>query len=162
VATIDAGAVELGQGQAHARAPHTLKGSLAQTAGDRDRAHAETDAHVRDGSQVHYQLGQVLADKAIDLFVIAAPGSPHGPHTPSRPEAGKHVLSTTPIPPTIEACAPITRVTKRIGLNHQPGNQVRSPLCLQGAIPLANQGVSGDIVHSEGKYPRDMGDVLAQ
>jgi predicted dehydrogenase len=162
VPTINVGVVGLGQGRAHARAFQALEGSRVLAVCDLDRRLAEETARDLEVPRVYGELEQALADRDLDLLVIATPDHLHGRHAIDALEAGKHVLSEIPMAPTIAECERIVALTRTSGLKYLMGNQVRYAHCLQDVKRLAADGAFGDIFYGEGEYLHDMDDVMSR
>ena len=160
--TIAVGVVGLGQGRAHARAFQALAGSRVLAVCDLDRRLAEEAARELEVPRVYDDLEQVLADREVDLVVIATPDHLHGRQAIAALEAGKHVLSEIPMALTIADCERIVALTRRSGLKYQMGNQVRYAHCLQDARRLTADGAFGEIFYGEGEYLHDMGDIMSR
>jgi predicted dehydrogenase len=162
VSTINVGVVGLGQGRAHARAFQTLDGSRVVAVCDLDRHLAERTAREFEVPRVYGKIEEFLADREVDLVVIATPDHLHGRHAIAALEAGQHVLSEIPMALTIEECQRIVSLTRASGLKYQMGNQVRYAHCLQDAKRLAARGDFGEIFYGEGEYLHNMEDVMSR
>ncbi len=158
--TINVGVVGLGQGRAHARAFQALDGSRVLAVCDLDRRLAEEVARELEVPRVYGDLEPALADRDLDLVVVATPDHLHGRHAIAALEAGKHVLSEIPMAPTIAECERIVALTRTSGLKYQMGNQVRYAHCLQDARRLVAEGAFGEIFYGEGEYLHHMDDVM--
>jgi predicted dehydrogenase len=128
---------------------------------DSDAALAERVAREQGILRHHAEYEQMLADRAVELVVIATPDHLHGQHAIMALEAGKHVLSEIPMAPTIAECDAIVALAERRGLKYQLGNQVRYAACLQDVRRLIAAGDLGDIFYGEGEYLHDMADIVA-
>ncbi|MGH2559438.1 MAG: Gfo/Idh/MocA family protein [Thermomicrobiales bacterium] len=159
---IKVGVAGLGQGRAHARAFQSLGGSRVVAVCDRDRQLAERATQEMEVPCAYGDLDDMLADRDVDLVVIATPDHMHGRHAIAALEAGKHVLSEIPMALTIEECERIVALTRASGLKYQMGNQVRYAHCLQDAKRLAAEGAFGEIFYGEGEYLHNMADVMSR
>ncbi|MGH2534832.1 MAG: Gfo/Idh/MocA family protein [Thermomicrobiales bacterium] len=157
---IRVGVIGLGQGRAHTRAFQTIDDSRVVAICDRDRQLAERAARELEVPRAYGDLDAILADREVDLVVIATPDHLHGRHAIAALEAGKHVLSEIPMALTVEECRRILTLTHASGLKYQMGNQVRYAHCLQDAKRLAGEGVFGEIFYGEGEYLHTMKDVM--
>jgi predicted dehydrogenase len=160
-ATIGVGVVGLGQGQSHLRAFQLLDGTRVVAVCDLDAALAERVARERGVARHYRHVEQLLADREVDLVVIATPDHLHGQQAIAALEAGKHVLSEIPMALTIDECARIVALTDRHGLKYHLGNQVRYAFCLRDVQRLIAAGEFGDIFYGEGEYLHDMPDIVA-
>lgn len=158
--TIGVGVVGLGQGQSHLRAFQLLDGARVVAVCDLDAALAERVARERNVPRHYPHYEQVLADRDVDLVVIATPDHLHGQQAIAALEAGKHALSEIPMALTIEECARIVALTDRTGLKYQLGNQVRYAFCLQDVQRLIAAGEFGEVFYGEGEYLHDMADIV--
>ena len=160
MAAIGVGIVGLGQGQAHLQAFQRFEEARVVAVCDADAALAERVARVR-GVPAHYaQYERLLADRAVEVVVIATPDHLHGRHAIMALEAGKHVLSEIPMAPTIEECRAIVALTDRSGLKYHLGNQVRYAFCLRDVQRLIAEGAFGEVFYGEGEYLHDMADIV--
>lgn len=155
------GIVGLGQGRSHLRAFGLLDGARVVAVCDADAALAERVAR-EDGVAAHYaDYERLLANRAVDLVVVATPDHLHGRQAIMALEAGKHVLSEIPMALTIAECATIVALAARRGLKYHLGNQVRFAPCLHDVQRLIADGAFGEVFYGEGEYLHDMGDIVA-
>ena len=149
---VQVGIVGLGQGRSHLRAFQALPGSRVVAVADR-KAELRARVAAEHGIARSYRdLDELLADKAVDLVVIATPDHLHGRHVLCALQAGKHVLSEIPMATTIDECREIIALTDKTGLKYQMGNQVRYAHCLQDVARLLAAGDLGDVFYGEGEY----------
>ncbi len=149
---INVGVIGLGQGVSHLRAFQSLPDCRVVAVCDRKADLRERVAADYGIDQRYDELDQLLADKRVDLVVIATPDHLHGRHVLQALEAGKHVLSEIPMATTIDECREIIAATDRTGLKYQMGNQVRYAHCLQDVARLLAAGDLGQIFYGEGEY----------
>lgn len=154
------GILGLGQGRSHLRAFQVSAGSRVVAVCDRDAALAERVARELGMPRVYGDYEQLLADRGVDIVVVATPDHLHGRHAIMALEAGKHVLSEIPMATTIEECARIVALTDRTGLKYQMGNQVRYAFCLQEVARQIAAGDFGEVFYGEGEYLHHMGDIV--
>ena len=159
--TIRVGVVGLGQGRSHLRAFQFLEGSRVVAVCDQNQPLAARVAQEMEVERVYTDIGDLLADREVDLVVVATPDHLHGPHAIQSLEAGKHVLSEIPMAPTLDECRRIVELTDRTGLKYQMGNQVRYAFCLRDAQRLIVGGDLGEIFYGEGEYLHDMADIVS-
>jgi predicted dehydrogenase len=76
-------------------------------------------------------------------------------------EAGKHVLSETPMATTLPEVERIIALTERTGLKYHMGNQVRWAYCLQDVQRMIAGGDLGEVFYGEGEYLHDMEDIAS-
>lgn len=158
---IGVGVVGLGQGQSHLRAFQLLDGARVVAVCDLDAALAERVARDQGIARHYRQFEHLLADRAVDLVVLATPDHLHGQQAIAALHAGKHVLSEIPMALTIDECAQIVALTDRHGLKYHLGNQVRYAFCLCDVQRLIAAGDFGEIFYGEGEYLHDMPDIVA-
>lgn len=157
---IRVGVLGLGQGRSHLRAFQVSAGSRVVAVCDSDQSLAERVAREMDVPRVYADYAQLLADRAVDLIVVATPDHLHGAHTILALEAGKHVLSEIPMTLTLEECRQIIALTDRSGLKYQMGNQVRYAFALQDVARRIAAGRFGELFYGEGEYLHGMDDVV--
>lgn len=159
--TIRVGVVGLGQGRSHLRAFQVQEGCRVVAVCDQQEQLARRVAQEMAVERVYTRLDDLLADRAIDLVVVATPDHLHGSHAIAGLEAGKHVLSEIPMATTLEECRRIIELTDRSGLKYQMGNQVRYAFCLQDVQRLIAAGELGEIFYGEGEYLHEMADIVS-
>lgn len=157
---IGVGILGLGQGRSHLQAFHALDASRVVAVCDVDG-----DLRTRVGQQFgidrqYSDYEQLLADKEIDVVVVATPDHLHGQHAIMALEAGKHVLSEIPMATTLGECQRIVELTDRTGLKYHMGNQVRYAFCLQDIQRMLANGELGEVFSGEGEYLHAMGDIV--
>lgn len=154
--TIRVGVVGLGQGRTHLHAFHALDGVEVVAVADLNAELRERIAAEYGVARRYETVDALLADKTVDLVVIATPDHLHGTHAIQALEAGKHVLSEIPMATTVEECRQIVAITDRTGLKYHMGNQVRYAHCLQDIHRLIAAGHLGEIFYGEGEYLHNM------
>ena len=154
------GVVGLGQGQSHLRAFQLLAEARVVAICDSDAALAERVAQERNVARHYATYEQLLADREVELVVVATPDHLHGQQALLALEAGKHVLSEIPMALTIAECDAIATLAERRGLKYHLGNQVRYAACLQDVRRLIAVGDMGEIFYGEGEYLHDMADIV--
>lgn len=159
--TLGVGVVGLGQGQSHLRAFQLLDGARVVAVCDLDAALAERVAREQGVPRHYTHVEHLLADRDVNLVVIATPDHLHGQQAIAALAAGKHVLSEIPMALTIDECARIVALTDRHGLKYHLGNQVRYAFCLRDVQRLIAGGDFGEIFYGEGEYLHDMPDIVA-
>ena len=157
---IGVGVLGLGQGRSHLRAFQGSGGCRVLAVCDADEALAERVGHEMEVPRRYTAYEQLLADKNVDLVVIATPDHVHGRHALMALDAGKHVLSEIPMATTIDECRQIIEMTDRTGLKYHMGNQVRYAFCLQDARRLIAEGAFGEVFYGEGEYLHNMKEVI--
>ena len=158
---IRVGVLGLGQGRSHLRAFQVLEGSRVVAVCDANETLAERVSRDMNVPRRYAAYEQLLADREVDLVVVATPDHLHGQHAIMALEAGKHVLSEIPMAATIEECRRIVELTGRTGLKYHMGNQVRYAFCLQDVRRLLAQGALGEVFYGEGEYLHEMEDIMA-
>lgn len=106
---IRVGVLGLGQGRSHLRAFQVLEGSRVVAVCDANEALADQVCRDVEVPCRYSAYEQLLADREVDLVVVATPDHLHGQHAIMALEAGKHVLSEIPMAVTIEECRRIVR-----------------------------------------------------
>ena len=160
MAEIGVGILGLGQGCSHLRAFQVSPGSRVVAACDLDRPLAERVGREMGVPRIYADYEQLLADRAVDLVVVATPDHLHGEHAIRALEAGKHVLSEIPMALTLDECARIVALTDRSGLKYQLGNQVRYAFVLQDVARRIAAGAFGEVFYGEGEYLHAMDDIV--
>ncbi len=153
------GILGLGQGKSHLQAFQAVEGSRVVAVCDQDAALAQRVAQQFEVGQIYTDYEQLLADKTVDIVVVATPDHRHGQHAIMALAAGKHVLSEIPMATTLNEVQQIIALTDRSGLKYHMGNQVRYAFCLQDVQKLIAQGEFGDVFYGEGEYLHDMEDI---
>jgi predicted dehydrogenase len=157
---IGVGILGLGQGKSHLQAFQVTGGSRVVAVCDLDEPLAQRVAQTFDVPRWYVDYEHLLADKVVEIVVVATPDHMHGEHAIMALEAGKHVLSEIPMAVTLEACRRIIDLTDRAGLKYHMGNQVRYAFCLQDVHRLIADGAFGDVFYGEGEYLHAMGDIV--
>ena len=110
--------------------------------------------------QSNTEWKKLAEQKNIDLVIIATPWSLHAPMAIYCMENGKHVASEVPISTTIEDCWKIIKTseeTKRHCIMMENCNYNEEELWI---LNMIQDGVFGDITHSEGAYLHDLRGLL--
>lgn len=154
------GILGLGQGKSHLQAFQAIDGSRVVAACDVDPHLRARVAQQFEVERQYDSYEQLLADKSVEIIVVATPDHLHGQHAIMALEAGKHVLSEIPMATTLEECRRIIELTDRTGLQYHMGNQVRYAFCLQDIQRMIARGDLGEIFSGEGEYLHEMGDIV--
>jgi predicted dehydrogenase len=160
VSQLRVGVVGLGQGMSHLRSFQALPDCRVVAICDRKADLRARVAAEQSIEQSYEEVDQILADREVDLVVIATPDHLHGRHVLLALEAGKHVLSEIPMAITIDECRAIIDITDRTGLKYQMGNQVRYAHCLQDVARLLAAGDLGEPFYGEGEYLHALADGI--
>jgi predicted dehydrogenase len=160
VGALRVGALGLGQGRSHVRAFQMLEDSTVVAVCDQDATLAERVARDFSIETCYPTYEAMLADRSIDLIVVATPDHLHGQHAIQALEAGKHVLSEIPMAISLDECRRIIDLADRSGLKYHMGNQVRYAFCLRDAQRLIQTGDLGEIFYGEGEYLHEMEDIV--
>jgi len=153
------GILGLGQGKSHLQSFQAIEGSRVVAVCDQDEGLAQRVAQQFSVEQHYTNYEQLLADKTVDIIVVATPDHRHGQHSIMALEAGKHVLSEIPMATTLDEVQRIIALTDRSGLKYHMGNQVRYAFCLQDVQKLIANGDFGETFYGEGEYLHDMEDI---
>ncbi len=132
------GVVGLGQGMSHLRSFQAFPDCRVVAICDRKADLRERVAAEQNIERSYEEIDQILADRQVDLVVIATPDHLHGQHVLQALEAGKHVLSEIPMAITIDECRAIIDITDRTGLKISNGKS--GPLC---ALPAGCGAIAG-------------------
>lgn len=157
---IRVGVVGLGQGRSHLQAFQALAGSRVVALCDLDAPLLAQVGQQFGVERQYTSYEQLLADKTVDLVVVATPDHLHGQQAIMALEAGKHVLSEIPMALTLDECQRIIELTDRSGLKYHMGNQVRYAFCLQDIQRMIAHGDFGEVFNGEGEYLHEMGDIV--
>src|SRR5690348_16981823 len=113
--------VGLGQGRSHLRAFQAAEGSRVVAVCDADARLAARVAAEMEVAHIYTDLDGLLADRTVDVVVIATPDHLHGRHAIRALQAGKHVLSEIPMATTLEEVRRIVELTGQTGLKYHMG-----------------------------------------
>jgi len=159
---IKVGVLGLGQGRSHLRAFQIIEGSRVVAVCDLNGPLAQRVAQEMNVPRCYTDYEHLLADREVEVVVVATPDHLHGQHAIMALEAGKHVLSEIPMAVTLDECQRIVELTDRSGLKYHMGNQVRYAFCLQDVRRLIAAGEFGEVFYGEGEYLHEMGDIVGQ
>lgn len=118
---------------------------------------AEQAAQIT-GGKPYQDYRQLLADRNVDVVVIATPDHWHGPMAIDAAAAGKHVYVEKPMTHTVEEAVRVVEKVKQTGIKLQVGVQGMSDDSYETAYKYYQQGALGKVVLAQIDYSRNYKD----
>ena len=144
------------------------KSDVCEIAGIYDIDPAKNEKARNDGYRVFDTLEDLLADKEIDIVVIATPNDVHESIAIAAMDAGKHVISEKPVTMSCEALENMIAASERNGKIFSVHQNRRYDDYFVGMKGVVESGEIGDIIslgNTEIQYycfPKNAGDVVAK
>jgi predicted dehydrogenase len=133
-----------------------LRGSdvirVTQAVGHREAHRAIADQH---GIGFTTEFEQALADRSIDLVILATPHALHSAQIAAAAQAGKHVFCEKPIGLTVEEVRRSLEACRMAGIRLGVGHERRFEPAMDELRQLVNQGSFGTIMHVEAAFSHD-------
>jgi predicted dehydrogenase len=133
-----------------------LRGSdvirITQAVGHRKAHRSIADEH---GVGFSTEFEQVLADRSIDLIILATPHALHSAQIAAAARARKHVFCEKPIGLTVEEVRGSLDACRAAGVRLGVGHERRFEPAIDELRQLVKQGSFGTIMHVEGSFSHD-------
>lgn len=135
---------------------HQLRGSdvirVAQAVGHRETHRSIVDEH---GIGFTTEFEQVLANRSIDLIILATPHALHSAQIAAAAWAGKHVFCEKPIGLTVAEVRRSLDACRTAGIRLGVGHERRFEPAIDELRQLVKQRSFGTIMHVEGSFSHD-------
>ncbi len=133
------------------------KSDVCEVAGIYDIDPAKNEKARNDGYRVFDTLEDLLADKEIDIVVIATPNDVHESIAIAAMDAGKHVISEKPVTMSCEALENMIAASERNGKIFSVHQNRRYDDYFVGMKGVVESGEIGDIISIESRVHGDHG-----